>query len=79
MPRQTRSMSSSGGGEDEPPAYNSAAGTSAAGNVAQRRRQEFERQISAGQMRLRSGSAGHKPLKSEDPEFDDEEHEPIEV
>ena len=43
-----------------------------------RRRQQFERQISAGQIRLRSGSAGHRPLKNEEPDMD-EEHEPIEV
>ena len=69
-----RSVSGDGGAS--PPSYSS---TTNAAEHAERRRHELERQISAGHMRLRSGSSGHKPLKNEDPDMDDEEHEPIEV
>ena len=68
--------SSSGDGGPSPPSYSSAANTA---ERVERARQQFERQISAGQIRLRSGSAGHKPLKDEDPDMVDDEHEPIEV
>ena len=71
MPRKARSMSSSGGGSSSTPANTNAPG--------KRRQQQFERQTSAGQIRLRSGSAGHRELKNEEPELEDEEHEPIEV
>ena len=73
MPSKQRSSSGSGG--TSPPSYNAVTNSKEKGD---RRRQQFERQISAGQIRLRSGSAGHRPLKNEEPDMD-EEHEPIEV
>ena len=75
MPSSKKSRSSSGGGGKSPPSYTEATDSK---DKSDRRRQQFERQISAGQIRLRSGSAGHRPLKNEEPDMD-EEHEPIEV
>ena len=68
--------SSSGDGGASPPTYSSATDSN---ERAEMRRQQFERQISETQIRLRTGSTGHKPLKNEDQDMADEEHEPIEV
>ena len=71
---KTRRASSGGQGKS-PPTYSEATNSD---EKNERRRAQLERQISAGQIRLRSGSAGHRPLKNEEPDLD-EEHEPIEV
>ena len=68
------SRRTSGGKGSSPPAYSEVSNST---ENNERRRQQIERQISSGSIRLRTGSTGHKPLKNEDVDLDDDA--PIEV
>ena len=67
------SRRASGGKGSSPPAYSEVSNST---ENNERRRQQIERQISSGSIRLRTGSTGHKPLKNEDVDLEDD---PIEV
>ena len=67
------SRRASGGKGSSPTAYSEVSNST---ENNERRRQQIERQISSGSIRLRTGSTGHKPLKNEDVDLEDD---PIEV